>query len=99
MPQRRRSRRVGVEGVDAIVLRRHNHDIMNSIARHGDLRHVKRLRIDVAVHRKGVQLAEMRGVHVAGSENGFDDVLPGAGVVIVISGDDRPVPRQPTIRR
>ncbi len=62
---------------------------MNSIARHGDLRHVKRLRVDRAVNGKRVQLAEVRGVHVAGSESGFDDVLPGTGVVVVIRGDNR----------
>ena len=87
-PQRRRSGRVGVEGVDAIVLRRHNHDIVNSIARHRDLRHVEWLRIDRTVNRKRVQFAEMCRVYVARSENGFADVLAGAGVVIVVSGHD-----------
>ena len=87
-PQRRRSGRVGVEGVDAIVLRRHNHDIVNSIARHRDLRQVEWLRIDRTVNRERVQFAEMCRVYVARSENGFANVLAGAGVVIVVGGHD-----------
>ena len=86
-PQGRRSRRVGVERINAVVLRCHNHDIVDPVARHCDLRQVQRLSVDRAVDRKRVQSAEMRGVHVEGRENGFDDVLAGASVIIVIGSD------------
>ena len=72
-PKRIGGRRVGVEGVNAVVLRRHNQDIVDAISRNRDLRHVERLRVNVSVHRKRIQPAEtfaaftLSGVRVVSS--------------------------------
>ena len=87
-PQRRGSWRIGVEGVDTVMLCRHDHDIMNSISRDRDLRQVQRLRVNISVNRKRIEPAETRRVHVVGREDRFDRVLTSAGIVVMISRYD-----------
>src|ERR1039458_1494766 len=45
--------------------------------------HVERLRVDLAIHRISVELAELGGIHIVGIQNPFTQVGVGAVVVIV----------------
>jgi hypothetical protein len=60
-------------------------DVVGSLSGDLDAGHVKRLGIDVAIHRKGEDLAEMGGVDVGGSQRGLMQRGAGAGVVVLRS--------------
>jgi hypothetical protein len=78
---------VGVEGVDAIVLRGDEYEVMDALARNIDASHVQRLGIDLPVHRVGVQLAERGRGDVGRREGGLGQVLTRPRHVVVIRQD------------
>src|SRR5664279_2897156 len=46
-PQRRGKTGVSIERIDAVVLGRHNHDVVNAVSGNCYLRHVERLRVNI----------------------------------------------------
>ena len=81
MPERSRRSAVSVKGVDAIVLCGHKENVVLAFARDIDVGNVERLRVDVAVHFKGEQPAELRGVDVCRRQNSLVQIRTGARVV------------------
>ncbi len=82
---------VGVERIHAVVLGGYEHHIvfgarLRSARAHRNVRHVQRLRDDVAVHNVVKQLAEIVGVHVGGSEDCLARVRARARSVVVLRG-------------
>src|SRR5579885_2192431 len=89
MPERRgvpSGTGIRVECVDAIVLGGHENNIVDALTRNTHQGHVERLSIDLPVHRAREDLAEPGRIHVGKSQDGFLQVLPGTGEVIVIGG-------------
>src|SRR5262249_20344220 len=74
---------VGVEGVDAVVLRGGEDDVARAAAGDGQVGLVERLGVDVAVHGVAVQLAEVAGVDVGGGEHLLARVMAGEEIVVV----------------
>ena len=78
-----RSTGVSIEGIDAVMFRRHDEQIVSTAFR-ADRRKIQRLRVDLAVDGDGEQLAEASGVYVGSRENRLCGVQAGAGVVVVV---------------
>src|SRR5579862_462753 len=74
---------LGVEGVNAVVFGRDHDDVVRHAA-NGDVRHIKRLGVDLAVNGKRIDLAERRRVHVLRRERGLEQILPATGIVVVL---------------
>ena len=67
LPERRGVRTgivIGVEGIDTVMLRGDKGHVMRPFSRNGDVRHIKRLRINVAIDSVRKQLAERVCVNV-----------------------------------
>jgi len=80
-------RRVGVEGIDAVVLGGDVEDVVGAFAGDGDMRDVERLGVDVAVHLQREPLAELGGTDSRRRERGFVEIGAGAGVVPLRCGE------------
>src|ERR1700722_18879940 len=74
---------VSVKGENAVVLRSHEDDVMNS-AGNAQSRHPQRLPVDSAIHRARKQFAERRGGHARGRQGVLLRVAAIAGQVVVI---------------
>src|SRR5437016_1741605 len=64
-------------------------DIQDVVSSAGDILniwHIERLRINVAIHGGGEQLAKLVAVYVGGREQRLRRVLTGSGVVVVVGG-------------
>jgi hypothetical protein len=84
LPQGRRlGRIVGVEGVHAVVLGGHVHHVVRRPL-DAHILHIKRLGIDLAVHRAPEQLAKAARVHVRRVQHALAQVLPRAPRIIVL---------------
>jgi hypothetical protein len=77
---------VRIEGVYRVVFGRHEHDIVGGRG-DGQLRKVKRLRIDLAVYGQGAQQSKRRGTHIRERQGGFRQILTGATDVILVCHD------------
>jgi hypothetical protein len=75
--------RIGVDGVDAVVLGGDVQHIVRTAAQ-GHVGDVQRLGINGTVHGDGEEFAERGAVHVGGRENGLRGVFTRARVVVVI---------------
>ena len=62
-------------------------DVVRTQVGNGNVLQVERLTDNVAVYIGGEDLAETVLIDVGRSENGLIQVLPGAGVVIVVGND------------
>ena len=51
---------VGLERVHAVVLGHHVDDVVDALSRNRDPGQIERLSVDVAIHRVGKQLAELK---------------------------------------
>ena len=49
---------VGIKSVHAVMFGGHKDDVVDSVARDGDARHIQRLGVNLAVHRVGEQPSE-----------------------------------------
>ena len=67
------------------MLRRDEDDVVSAFAGDGDIGHVQRLGVELAVDRIGKKFAESRGVDVCGSEDRFRSVCTGTRDVVVMS--------------
>jgi len=72
---------VGIEGVDRIMFVSNENDVVGR-AVYGQIGHVQRLRIDLAIHGYTEKLAECVGVHIGRSENRLLGVLALMSVVV-----------------
>src|SRR5262249_16875203 len=72
-----RAAAVAVEGVDAVVLRGREDDVVRALAGDGQVGHVQRLRVGVAVDRVVEQVAEVGRVDVGGGQDRLVRVRPG----------------------
>src|SRR6266516_1244095 len=77
---------VSIEGIDAIMLRGHKHDVMR-LSRNGHIGHKERLRINIAID--GVQhvFAKLSDIDVARRENGLIGVLSSTKGVPLVGRD------------
>ena len=66
------------------MLRSHDQQIVSAVARNRDVRGVERLGVDQAVDGVEAEFAKLGGVDVAGGQDGFSQILPGAGDVVVV---------------
>ena len=48
--------------------------VVDALARDFEVRHVQRLRVNVAIHRQREKLPELRGIDVAGGEDCFAEI-------------------------
>src|SRR6266851_6543294 len=78
---------VSIKRVHSVVLGGYIHHVMNPLIRDGHVRYVERLSVDISVQGMGEQLTECIDIHVGWSECKLTDVLSGAGIIIVVSGD------------
>src|SRR4029077_6801438 len=85
-PQRRRRGTVGVEGVDLVVHRLDEHDVVRRAA-DGQAGDVERLGVDGPVYRIGVELPEGAWVDVPGGQRRLAEIGPDAGLVVAVRGD------------
>src|SRR5579864_780109 len=81
-PQRRIAGAERVEGVDAIVLRGDEQNVMRAFTGNLDRRKEERLRVYRAIHLKGADLAKLFGIDILGSEDLL--VQRGAGAEVVV---------------
>ena len=92
LPENLPARRRGVDGIQAVVLRRDKDDVMQPgrsrasvrAIRDRDRRLDQRLGINLAVHRSRVQLAKRIHRHIRRSQQRLTGIQPGAGDVAVI---------------
>lgn len=77
------SRRIGVEGVGAVMLGHDKNHVVGAAA-DGEIGHIEGLGIDLPVHGVGEELAEGRAVDVGGCQDGFVLVPSVAGLVIMV---------------
>ncbi len=75
---------IGIKGVHGIVLGRDIDDVMGSLGRNRDTRHVEGLRIDLPIDRIGELFAKAGLVHHEREQNGLVHVLAGAGQIVVV---------------
>ena len=78
---------VSIKRVHSVVLGGYIHHVVNALIWDGHVRYVKWLSVDISVQAMGEQLTEYIDIHVRGSECKLIDVLSGAGIIIVVSGD------------
>ena len=69
------------------MLGRDEDDVMSAFVEDRHVRDIKRLGINVAVHRVREQSPEGRGIDIRKRQNGFIRVLSGARVVVVLRPD------------
>ena len=87
MPERGGVQRgaVGIKGVNAVVFRGDENDVMHAALRHGEILHVERLSIDLAVHRIAEDFAKGPRIHVRRGQDCLLQVLTGVLVVVMTS--------------
>src|SRR6266446_2770875 len=85
LPQRRAACGIGVKCVDAIVLRHNKNDVVRALPRDQEVRHVKRLTVNGAIHGYGKELAELNRIHIARCQDRFLQVLAGPEIIVVLS--------------
>ena len=83
MPERSPGSAISVKGVDAIVFRSNEENVVFAFPWDIDAGNVERLRVDVAVHFEGEQPAELRGVDVCRRQHSLVQIRAGARVVIL----------------
>src|SRR5579864_179071 len=86
-PQRRIAGAERVEGVDTIVLRGNEQNVMRAFTGNLDRRKEERLRVYRAIHLKGADLAELFGIDILGSEDLLVQRGAGAEVIVLRRGD------------
>src|ERR1700687_1095279 len=72
LPQRRGIRTgivISIERVNRVRFCRYEHNIMNTPAGNGKIRHIKRLRKNISIDRHGEQLSKLVGIYVRGRQN------------------------------
>src|SRR5712691_12715883 len=84
VPQRRAACGIGVKCVDAVMLGHNKNDVVRALPRDQEVRHVKRLSINGAIHRYGIKLAELSWIHIAGRQDRFLQVLAGAEIIVAL---------------
>src|SRR5271163_1713192 len=92
MPQRSRGcprSGIGVKSIDAVVHGRDVHDVMNPSAWNRDLRKVKRLPNDCAIHWLRVERPECLAGHVERSEYRFIRIRAVARIIVMPCGHRR----------
>jgi len=67
------------------VLRRDEDDVVSAFAGDGDIGHIQRLGVELAVDGIRKKFAESRGIDVCGSEDRFGSVCTGTRDVVVVS--------------
>src|SRR5215467_10504133 len=84
VPERGTGLAVGIERVNAVVLRCNKHHVVHAS---GDLhiRHEKRLAVDERINRAGKDLAECRSVHVRWSQLRLEGVRASSLDVVLVS--------------
>ena len=88
LPYRRRPGcAIRVERVHAVVHGRHIEHIHRAFAGNAQPMHVKRLRVDLAIHRIRQDFAELRGIHVIQVQQAFVQVRV-SPIVVVVRSDD-----------
>ena len=80
--------RICIEGVDGIVLGGDKQHIVHLAVAHRQSGHIKRLRVDSAIHGKRKQLAEGIHIHIGRGQRSLLGILTGVGVVIT-PGENR----------
>jgi len=75
-----------VKCVYAVVFRRHEDNVMR-LPSDRETGKVKRLGIDLAIHRLREQLPELGRVHVRSSQNSFLEILSSTANIVVICCD------------
>ena len=83
VPQRCAALAIGVEGVNAIVLRRDENNVVRT-AGYAHLRHEQRLPIDERIDTTGEHLSEQRGINVRRRQLSFVQIGAGALHVVLI---------------
>src|SRR5262249_31552301 len=83
---RARGRVVGVEGVDAVVLRGHEQDVVD-LSAYAQVADHQRLGIDLAVDRVAEEPAEARRVDVLRRQRRLVQIGPGPGRIVVVRED------------
>src|SRR5439155_23388949 len=78
---------IGVKGVNTIVFRSGEHDVVHAFFGNRDSGQVERLRVDIAIHSIGKQLSKLPGIDIRGIEYGFGEVLSGARQIVVVGED------------
>ncbi len=85
MPERRGCLRIiGIEGVDAIVHSGDKYHITPAFSGNGQVGHVQRLCVDVAVHSAREQLSELSHVYIGGVEDTLFEIGSRPTVVIML---------------
>src|SRR5690348_14968827 len=74
---------VGVEGIDAIMLRGYENHVIGDIAQH-EMRYKKRLRIDTSIYRIRHAFAKMRRIYCGRIEIGLLRIRSSARKIIFI---------------
>jgi len=87
--------RVCVEGINAVVLRSDENDVMGALASDRNVWNIERLRVNPAVNRVRKQLAEGGLIYVGGCQNRFGAVCAGASVIVVLCQDRGFAPKKP----
>src|SRR5437899_11881104 len=82
--------RIGVEGIDAVVLGGDQNDVVRA-GRYRGVRDIERLRIDLGVHGAREQLAEGRTGHRGGGQGKLPAVLSGPLRVVALRENARQV--------
>jgi hypothetical protein len=87
MPERIRIQcgAVRVKRIDAVVFRGDENDVVDAARGHGEVLHVKRLRLNLAIHGITEHFAERTGVYVRRGQDGFLQILTSMLVVILTS--------------
>src|SRR5712672_4302939 len=80
---------IGIECVNAVVLGGDEYHIvlgasLGCAGTHGYSRKIKRLRVNVAVHRVGEELSELTGTHIGWREGSFTGVGAGARDIVML---------------
>src|SRR5580765_8420331 len=78
---------IGVEGINAVVHRGDKDNVVGAFAGNREVRDVKRLGVNGAIHPAVVDFAEAVDVDVYGSQVGFVGIKAGAGIVVVAGKD------------
>src|SRR6267154_444223 len=80
---------VGIESVNAVVLGGDEYHVvlrasLGCAGAHGYSWNIKRLRVNVAVHRVGEELSELTGTHIGRREDSFTGVGAGTGDIVML---------------
>jgi hypothetical protein len=78
---------IGIKGIDAIVLGRHDDNVVNPLAGDANTGQNEGLAINLPVYRVGEELAEAVGVHIGGGQLRLVGIVAGAGEIVVVGED------------